>query len=336
VGQFEKSLVLIMIPTLRRPAPSRSWHRPAVHPVVPRPNRYKPVPQPLKHMRYAWESYMTVCIAGICHKGLEPRFVLCSDRRLENQESGGDVGFKFGHAGDGWQALIAGNFATAREFVNRFRYTLGGKTGKLTDGQVDSKIRACARVQKRKMVDAYIHSRLAVSYSYFLKNGPQAFPEDVFRQTVYEIQNPQTFEHLACELILAGYVEGHPYLYKVHSDGTVTFAEPFACIGTGASIANAALFQRKYTAQLDFKEALYYVYEAKRLSEIAPAVGPETMIEVVKNWPNKDTGTGTRCLTLVPAQLSILDEHYKKIGLQPFVNLPANMDQSFSALNLPQ
>lgn len=280
-------------------------------------------PRPLKHMSYPWEKLMTVGIAGICFDGPKSRIILCTDKRLENADAGGDVGFKFGHAGDGWLALIAGNISTARDFINTYRFAMGGKTKGLNDAQIDAKIRACARSQRRRMINSHVYSRLGVTYSYFLKHGAQAFPEDVFRQVAYDIQNPQTFEHLACELILAGFNnDGHPYLYKVHSDGTASIAEAFACVGTGATIASAALFQRKYVAQVDSKQALYYMYEAKRLSEVAPGVGHETKMWITRHFPLPDTGTGSQNLELSPANISMLEKHYLKCGLQPYFQVP--------------
>jgi len=88
------------------------------------------------------------------------------------------------------------------------------------------------------------------------------------------------FEKNCCELLIAGFINGHP-LIVVISGGpkgklAIRMVDNYCAIGSGALIATVILNCRNYSNQDELEIALYLVYEAKRLSEKADGVGPIT------------------------------------------------------------
>lgn len=210
---------------------------------------------------------MTVCIAGICLDRDFPRFLFCSDQRIETEEAGGDVCLKMDHAGDGWFAMIAGITAKGRDLVAVCRRALMDRTHLMDSADIVSKVLECAHVQKRILAENYIRSQLGESYDWLLEQGHLKLPENHFSELLTGVRSIT----LGCQILLAGFVsENHPLLLTIDSDGTVYREESFAVIGTGGATAQASLFRRKYRGFMPIDEAAYYIYEAKKFSEVAP------------------------------------------------------------------
>lgn len=106
--------------------------------------------------------------------------------------------------------------------------------------------------------------------------GKNQLPEDLYRQTAYDI----TCQRIEAELILIGRVGGRFCLFTCIA-GEVTACPHFAAIGSGAPIASSVLFQREHVFYRAVPLALYVVYEAKRLAEIAPGVGKLTSYAIL-------------------------------------------------------
>jgi len=253
---------------------------------------------------------MTVCIAAMCKDSGSSRFVLCSDRRIETVESGGDVCVKFDHAGDGWMALIAGDTARVRDLAGVFREAMAEKTEKMTAHQISNLLTACAHQQKKNLAEHFVQSQLAVSYDYLLKNGKVKLPPEEFSQLIASVR----LIDLGCELILSGFVEENPVLFKVQRDGSVNRMDAFAVIGAGEAVAEASLFRRKCVGTMSVEEVAYYVYEAKRMSEVASSVGPATSLAVMRR-----SGPGFSQFRMIDDfTMATLDAHYKQIGPQEY------------------
>jgi 20S proteasome alpha/beta subunit len=224
----------------------------------------RPHPQPVKKWVYAINPVAdTICIAGVCQHKNEPRVILCSDKRVESDFSGTDTVSKFRHIGDGWWAAMSGGTGSAQLLSDLYRFTLGEKTAKLTVSQVEAKLLRCAQIRKRQLANELSYSRFGISYNYILKHGKEQFPEDILKQFMLDVQQIG----LGCDLIITGMLEGSPRLYYVGHDATVMPIEGSLCVGSGYTLASAALNERRYSKHMDLFEALYYVYEAKRFSE---------------------------------------------------------------------
>ncbi len=116
-----------------------------------------------------------------------------------------------------------------------------------------------------------------------------------------------------CEMLLARVSLGWPQIFSINLDGSVASARPFAAIGSGAYLAHSALIQRGYQSSMAFNEAIYCVYEAKKMSEKNAGVGPDTEIFVVyQNVFKSVTEEG----------LAYLGEQYKRLSIQPLEPAP--------------
>ena len=125
---------------------------------------------------------MTVCIAGICYDGgcKSPAFVVCSDQRIGSDDSGGDVCRKIDHAGGGWLAMFAGTTARARDSIAVYRKRLGDDGKIITQFNIEPELKACARIQKRRLIEELVQTRFGFSYKYVLEHGKNLLPDDVY------------------------------------------------------------------------------------------------------------------------------------------------------------
>jgi len=114
------------------------------------------------------------------------------------------------------------------------------------------------------------------------------------------------------EVIITGFIAGEPYIFVVERDCTVTQRENFACIGTGAYIAEPALYQRRQNRSATLARTLYHTYEAKRLGEIAEGVGEFTVMFAIAPPKNIEI----RYLPIEQDGLKFLEEKYKEYGLK--------------------
>lgn len=253
---------------------------------------------------------MTVCIAGICWDRDLPRIILCSDQRIGTDESGGDVCLKMDHAGDGWIALISGSVPKARDFVAVCRKAMMERTDSMDSADIALVIRECASRQKLTLADQYVQSQLAFSYDYLLAHGKEQLPKRDFDEVIYNVRSI----NLGCDIVLAGFVGSMPVLFTVWNDGTVNKEEAFAVVGSGCLVAQAALFRRQYRLALQIEEAAYYLYEAKKMSEIGSGIGPGTSMSVLK----KGRPGYVRYKHVDGFTMAELEQQYKACGIQEY------------------
>ena len=116
-----------------------------------------------------------------------------------------------------------------------------------------------------------------MSYDDFLLNGKSQLAEDLHRQISYEIAQ----QAIEAELILIGYAQLGWLIFEF-ANSEVEQRRDFSAIGSGRWIAEATLFQREQQNMRSLAETVYAVYEAKRLGQIAPGVGSETTIMVLR------------------------------------------------------
>lgn len=236
-------------------------------------------PRPLKQ-RYDWRNYdMTLCVAAACHVGGfgDERIVVGFDWRVETQIAGADTEFKFQRLSDHWVALIAGNVAQAHELAGLYREYLTPRQSEITLDNVLDHLRTPPRTLRRSLADIYTHAKLSLSYDDFLSTGKSRLPEDYYRQLLFDI-SAQTID---VELILIGDVFGSLHIFE-YSNLEVQKREDFAAIGSGRYIAEAALYQREHQSARDLPTTVYSVYEAMRLGSIAPGVGRELSVMVLR------------------------------------------------------
>jgi hypothetical protein len=66
---------------------------------------------------------------------------------------------------------------------------------------------------------------------------------------------------------------------------------------------------------MSIQEAVYYIYEAKKMSEVSPGVGPLTDMAVT--WKSDRPGYG-KIKMIGPFYMTRLENEYKRFGPQPY------------------
>lgn len=265
---------------------------------------------------------MTVCIAGICQPD-NPSIILCSDGRIENEYFGGEVCWKTHLLGANWLALVSGDVGKAAQLLDVLRARLDSPSLEVGRSTIHADLQECAFLQRKKLSDELVQTKLSVSFDHFIERGIRELPEDIHRQMLWDLQGVS----LACELILVGFIPistrkgtllSLPRIFVVSRDGVVTQKESFAITGSGWAVAESALFQRGYKDSFSMFEALYSIYEAKRFSEIAPDVGYTTNIIIVQEG---SAGSSIRIGRVDAVGVEYLEKHFQICGLQPIRQL---------------
>jgi hypothetical protein len=237
---------------------------------------------------------------------------LCSDRKLSygDGQASSETGFKFTLAGGGWAALIAGPTSDAEMLASFFRNHLESAVLREDNYRVELNT---ALVKYREWVaDQYIRKTFFTTLEKLLaaksENGLGKEKDRILKEAA-EIAFPE-------QLIISGFIQRVPHLAVVSWEG-ITENPHFACIGSGAWLAQAILNHREYTLGIDIDQAMYLIYEAKKFSEKENAVGEATII-FVQETP---LSSADRSVTLRPVSrygLLHLEEQYRRFGLQKY------------------
>jgi hypothetical protein len=116
------------------------------------------------------------------------------------------------------------------------------------------------------------------------------------------------------ELIIGGFIEGEPKIAHVGPQGI--YACPyFYAIGTGAVIADAMLRWRHPGRFSDLYGTMYFVYEAKRMSEASPFVGKS----ITHLFIGSSASDGNMSLEQISGKrLKLLEKDFKRFGPREF------------------
>ncbi len=109
---------------------------------------------------------------------------------------------------------------------------------------------------------------------------------ELLGETKYiEIVNAMSAYDLKIEVLACGFGEFRGEILHLADHGMVTIQTDagFDAIGSGSDLAFARLFEREYALSMPEQDALYYVYEAKKMAERASGVGEQTDV-VMFNW----------------------------------------------------
>lgn len=254
-----------------------------------------PEPAPKRYPRV-----VTLCLAATCvddSRGvLEPCVVACADQRLESEWVGADVAFKSTVLAPGWMAMGAGPVDQIFRIVSSFQNSLLGK--RLTLLNIQEELESAA---KRHLKSWRAHLR-----------------------------SLKINDEWNCELIVGGFALANrgllmPKLFIVNQHHRTKEVPGFVSTGSGYWAAEIAFKQRFQNNRLNagddtltVRQALYYLYEAKRFGESAPGVGKATHLWVL-------TPDASRFVS--QAGLDLLNDWYESFGLKPFdktLGLPAD------------
>lgn len=282
-----------------------------------------------KRQRFPWKYDMTLCLAAISigsripARDLQFALVTVTDERIETDIAGGNFGNKkkhIAHPGE-WQALWADGEAEADDLANTLKEVLRPET--FTFQNIVHKFSEATAIHKKKLTERHVSLKLGISFERFLTHGEREVSADVRNQLWHEIRHVD----FGCEMLVSGFGNGVPLVFKIDNEGTVTRVEHFAAIGSGAHVAEAVLYQRNQQLTTELNQTLYNVYEAFKLSsQIAPAVagGPHIWLseheilnraEIVEQY-------------VTCSGLKVLERCFKKYGPKTPKNIPVLKDDN--------
>lgn len=256
---------------------------------------------------------MTVCIAAHARVVSRQCIVCCFDTRIETDVAGSEIGFKLRPLPNGWGALFAGGVAQADDLIARYRQHF---TGSPPAGSVLLDwLREPAWNYKQQLIDQYLHTTYGISRQEFYSEKRGHLGDTVADQTLYAIASIKS----ESELILFRITDDGSEIYQVSDDFDVSMERDFCSIGSGGTNADSWLHLREQNALMRRDDTIYALYEAKKFSEISPAVGKKTYIDVIDHLG--------KITTLGESQMKELEKRYKRYG-------PKRIKEREFALNL--
>jgi hypothetical protein len=161
-----------------------------------------------------------------------------------------------------------------------------------------------------------VERELGVKYEYLRVRGKKEFPESVVLDTYIKLREVT----LGASLIVAGFVPHNdsmkPLICKIDRSAEVTVTDHFETIGEGRYVANPPLLRRQYNSDVSLMDAIYRLYEAKKLAEIVPSVGEDTSVDIL--FPNGDMHQLRN-----PQGFDIVEKMFRKYGPKVRIKKPA-------------
>lgn len=245
---------------------------------------------------------------------------MCSDTRVGVAELGSS-GHKLEIIRSDLFAMVAGNISRASELVLRYRQLLSDKP--LCPLNVFDELRYPPQRQKALLVDEYFRLRWSVTRQEYLEGILKYLPESEQARIAQDVERIT----LGAQLILGTFIEGKAVLFTVLDSGEIQREMAFGVIGSGYAIAYSALCQRQYSEYFTQPMAEYAAYEAKRLSEVEPTVGPDTTMLILENQQEGVSIPRFKSRE----ELSDLERCFRRLGPRPIprnLTFPRSSEQS--------
>lgn len=263
---------------------------------------------------------MTLCIAALASipSPLSRCVLLCFDYKVANDAWGSESEYKFHVLSEQVVALMAGSPAKAKELANLYRGHLA--TIPLSKGNALAELRKPILEFKLRKAEFYIRSRLAVSYQDFLKNGEAWFGRPRVETHLAAIERHQP----NIEIIIAAFIDGEPALYQTVIDAVTGSLEldeftNFCLIGSGAATAEPALHARTQIPNTPMAQALYNLYEAKKIGESSPFVGQKTRMFLLQP---PEGSNEIRASVVTASGENFLRKLFRRYGPKPMKTSP--------------
>lgn len=229
---------------------------------------------------------MTICIAAVCDGGKS--IVVAADRmftapaptsmEFETSEK------KIESLATGCVAMSSGNSAYATEIIAGTLVGLAGAQQPLMS------------IVAERVKEAYVAVRMAkVREQIIVPNmGPDFLRVEATGKTIPEYLAPQAALYgqlvmlmsqfnLGSDFIVTGVDTGGARICVIGHPGTLAWLDKlgYAAIGSGGIHANMRLALGAQTRSSPLVDTVYRVFDAKKASEVAPGVGPETDMAIV-------------------------------------------------------
>jgi 20S proteasome alpha/beta subunit len=273
---------------------------------------------------------MPLSIAAACQDRGRARIVIATDRKVRTAAAGAGAQDELYWINDNVPVLIAGTVHRAVELRDTItdyldqHYKENPEPGSVTEYQVTNLLKRPVALFKRELAGEHTSLKFGLGYEEF-KSSVRSHRIDtlVANRTMQEISNIQ----FGCWLILPFFWEGKPKIYKIDTFGTVELCENFAAIGTGATIAESVLYQRKHEALAPLGPSVYHVFEAMKLCSVASGNGQGRTLDVL--YPPGEKKKDLTGKTLTGAARRFLESKFNELGPKPFegLRLPKNAFQ---------
>lgn len=224
---------------------------------------------------------MTICIASIADDGKS--LILSSDKEvtyafplateIETDQK------KIAKITNKIYVLTAGIGNFCAEIVNNVKRDKSGATS--VKEVADSTLARYIELRTRQMEERYLRPIGFTNIADFIQRQQQLNPQIAAQLHTFLAQDPQNIFDV--ELIIAGLDNTGVHVYLLAKPGTLIQMDTqgFSAIGIGGIHAFNSLLANNYSAKLSLKEALYFTYQAKKRSEVAPGVGALTDITIL-------------------------------------------------------
>lgn len=259
---------------------------------------------------------MTLCIAATCQENREPRIVLCCDAMAGTDASSSETALKrVLLPPSAFVGLYSGTISESYEVLSRYRQQLGSfdPLEYLPLHELMEHLRAPLRNHRDAKRNDLVRRLLGLTYDEFLVRGNQV---DSLKRTKVEDEIGRLVVDV--DLLISGFMpdsrsQPQALIFSTVSEN-LQHDKNFACIGTGSEVAEQSLRRREQTFDFPLDLTLYQVYEAKRMSEIAPNVGKATRLGVMK--PSTGADAPYRLNELTQDAEEFLEQCYRRYGLQ--------------------
>lgn len=222
---------------------------------------------------------MTVCISAICDNNKS--IVCASDKMITAAppyvEFEHDL-IKMERLSNRCLALTAGSALRHIELCRAVRRKISEEENPAIASIVQTVQEQYDKLRKKKLEEEYLTPR-GLSLEEFIRSMSN-FP----REFAFKMDDDIIKYRYGLTILLSGVDESGAHIYRIEDPGIAECFDSidFNAIGIGQDHAVLSLIGNKYTSRMDLNEATYMTYEAKRKAEIAPGVGKETDISIIK------------------------------------------------------
>jgi hypothetical protein len=239
----------------------------------------------LDRSRLPWRNSVTVCIAARC---LTPKgrqcIVTVSDTKLTigGAYSGDMATLKLRLVSDKWYALVAGTFAHHVPLLGRIVEAIDNEEPEPSEAKIGKICTDAFIAENRRLAEESVLSQFGLTLEQFLKSRND-LGDSIYERTWGDISRVK----VGCQLLICGFdYHGHLLVVSNPEGENISFVTNcdfpgFACIGSGAYIAESTLFSFHQNPASSLHATICAAAFAKFAAESASDVGEETYLRVL-------------------------------------------------------
>lgn len=246
---------------------------------------------------------MTVCISAICEDGKTA--IVASDRMVTAQYP--PIEFehtrsKIHHLAPYCIAMTAGDALKPIEVIPKSKLTICDQRRSPSIEQIVDIVKHWYQFHRIANAEERILKPRTINSQTFYDKGLGIFPRDIFGYLDQEMAN---FNY-GIELLIAGLDSTGAHIYHIFNPGMANCYDfiGFHAIGVGQLHAFQTFIAQRYSISCTTIDCLNVVYAAKKASEVAPGVGKETDMAMVREG---------QVIHITPEMVSALSDIYNQV-----------------------